>query len=189
MKLADIKIVAFDFEDEYLMRDLEWRVNEVLPELRAEAELRFTATIPKGAFQSRRRQYLAPAFLDALELLPLSAARVLGVTDVDIYAPDLHYVFGQARIMGREGVISLTRLREEFYGKIPSREVLLRRARVEAVHELGHTFGLEHCHNHHCVMFLSNGIAHTDRKSDEYCEVCRAELTILIGKFLSQGVR
>ncbi|MBI2863157.1 MAG: archaemetzincin family Zn-dependent metalloprotease [Chloroflexi bacterium] len=188
MERADIRIVTFEYIDAELLLELQQRLYQVLPRsMTVKAETALSLPIPGASFNARRSQYLATTFLDALEQLPLPGMRVIGVANVDLYAPDLRYVFGQARILGREGIISLARLRQEYYGKSANRELLLQRARVEAVHELGHTFGLEHCFDHHCAMFLSNGIAHTDRKADEYCAQCRAELASLIDRFLRQS--
>jgi len=50
------------------------------------------------------------------------------------------------------------------------------RAVKEAVHELGHTFGLDHCSDPRCVMHFSNMLADTDRKGREFCPSCRARL-------------
>jgi archaemetzincin len=52
------------------------------------------------------------------------------------------------------------------------------RARLlkEAVHELGHTLGLDHCSDPRCVMHFSNKLADTDVKGDAYCDRCVARL-------------
>lgn len=42
----------------------------------------------------------------------------------------------------------------------------------EAVHELGHTFGLVHCIDPKCVMFFSNSLADTDNKNTKFCKKC-----------------
>ena len=41
----------------------------------------------------------------------------------------------------------------------------------EAIHELGHTFGLRHCYNL-CVMRSSNSLKETDEKSSKFCNSC-----------------
>src|SRR5207247_8694152 len=51
-----------------------------------------------------------------------------------------------------------------------------RRATTEAIHELGHTYGLAHCQNPECVMWFSNTVAETDRKGIKFCSVHAAAL-------------
>jgi archaemetzincin len=104
------------------------------------------------------------------------AHRLLGLVDQDCYTPGLNFVFGQAMAGGRDAVVALPRLRQEFYG-LPEDEVLFKeRAIKEAVHELGHTYGLGHCPNSRCVMHFSNSLADTDIKGVSFCRTCRGEL-------------
>ncbi|MFL6406200.1 MAG: archemetzincin, partial [Nitrososphaeraceae archaeon] len=46
----------------------------------------------------------------------------------------------------------------------------------EAVHELGHAFGLTHCESIKCVMHFSNSLSDTDIKTNHLCNVCRGHL-------------
>jgi len=43
----------------------------------------------------------------------------------------------------------------------------------EAVHELGHTYGLKHCPNPACVMHFSNSLHDTDLKGWKFCPNCQ----------------
>jgi archaemetzincin len=54
--------------------------------------------------------------------------------------------------------------------------MLVRRAVTEAVHELGHVWGLGHCTRRDCVMWFSNTLAETDRKGSTFCERCARQL-------------
>lgn len=122
------------------------------------------------AYDPNRRQYSSPVILkDLYQRLPTDTLRLLGVVRVDIYVPQFNYVFGQAAVDGLVSVISLHRLDPEFYGNPPDVQLLEQRAAKEAIHELGHTFGLRHCDNPTCVMYFSNNIEDTDRKSAQFC--------------------
>lgn len=134
--------------------------------------------LPPGAYHPRRAQYHAPAFLESLRTLALPhVVRVLGVTGVDLYVPELNFVFGQAEFPGQVAVISLCRLRPQFYGLGLDQKLLGERALKEAVHELGHTFGLAHCPRPTCVMHFSNSLLDTDHKGSDFCLACRRKLS------------
>lgn len=72
--------------------------------------------LPNNGFNEKRNQYLASEFLKIAKKLP--AKKVLSVTDVDLFAPNLNFVFGQAQINGKCAVISLFRLKEYVSHKI-----------------------------------------------------------------------
>jgi archaemetzincin len=119
-----------------------------------------------------RNQHYSTAILQAMQPLVEPGARLLAVTSVDLYVPVLTFVFGEAQLSGGCAVVSLHRLREEFYG-LPAREELMRERLVkEAVHELGHTFGLRHCDDWRCVMTSSHGVERLDVKGAEFCFLC-----------------
>jgi archaemetzincin len=134
------------------------------------------AVLPLPAADRARKQILARAILAQLRALPdPGASRVLGVTEADLYAPGLNFVFGEADLGGRGAVISLARLRPEYYRLEPNPALLLGRAVKEAVHELGHTYGLSHCARPSCVMHFSITLADTDRKGARPCADCQAQ--------------
>ncbi|NWF52939.1 MAG: archaemetzincin family Zn-dependent metalloprotease [Nitrospirae bacterium] len=131
---------------------------------------------PHYAFNKKRNQYLSTAILNAIkeqkEYAPYE--RILGIVDHDLYVPELNFVFGEAST--KVAVISLTRLRQGFYGLPEDSNLFQKRVLTEAVHELGHTYGLGHCSNPHCVMFFSNSLMDTDRKGSELCPRCKSKL-------------
>jgi archaemetzincin len=73
-----------------------------------------------------------------------NADAVLGITDRDLYAENFNFIFGLA--YSDCSVISLYRLVSEDKGLFYIRAV------KEAVHELGHVAGLDHCPNIGCVI-------------------------------------
>ena len=133
--------------------------------------------IPEGWYDAARQQYQSVEVMKALaETAPRDTARLLGVTEVDLAIPMLTFLFGQAQLNGPVAVVSLCRLRQEFYG-LPANDGLLReRARKEMLHELGHTFGLTHCSEPQCAMSLATHIDLVDTKKERYCARCGAHM-------------
>lgn len=130
------------------------------------------------SFNPRSGQYYATRILAALEkhARDIGKDRLLGVTDLDLYVPNMNFVFGEARLPGRVAVISTHRLRGTTdYGDA---ELFPIRVVKEAVHELGHTLGLAHCKTPSCVMYFSNSLRDTDRKGEDCCENCSKKLRI-----------
>ncbi len=137
-----------------------------------------TLPLPATGYDPRRRQYRGDALIGVLRTLPYpTAERILGLTDADCYAPGLNFIFGQATADGREAFVALSRLRQSFYNLPEDPTLFRRRALTEAVHELGHTWGLPHCPDPHCVMHFSNTLHDTDVKGADFCLRCRRRLS------------
>lgn len=130
---------------------------------------------PGAAFEPARGQFHSTVILRQLAESGAGTddARILGVTEMDLFVPVLTFVFGEAQLDGRCAVVSLHRLREEFYGLPPNPALLRERAVKEAVHELGHTFGLRHCSDWRCVMASTHAVERLDLKGAEFCDGCR----------------
>jgi archaemetzincin len=95
----------------------------------------------------------------------------------DAYSENLNFVFGEASSLGGQvAAIYLARLRPEFYNHISDQQIFNDRIVKEAIHELGHTFGLIHCNNKKCVMHFSNSLYDTDFKNKSFCENCKNKL-------------
>ena len=102
--------------------------------------------------------------------------KILAICDFDAYSGNLNFVFGEVHLDGSISAIYLPRLGQEFYGLKPDKSVFCQRLVKEAVHELGHSFGLSHCKNIKCVMHFSNSLSDTDIKTNDLCDVCKVHL-------------
>jgi archaemetzincin len=99
----------------------------------------FTAdsiSLLEDAYNASRKQYHSTVLLDALVRHKRPDwERLIGVTDVDLYTPDLNFVFGEADARRGVAVFSLARLHTA------DRDRFAHRVATEAVHEIGHTYG------------------------------------------------
>ncbi len=134
---------------------------------------------PQGAYDPKRRQHASGKVLRWLLEAGPGGGKVLGITDRDLFIPILTYVFGEAQLGGGAAVVSLARLTEEV--ELAGPRLLVERLAKEAVHELGHAFGLVHCQDPVCVMSRSAGVRDVDEKSHALCPDCRERLWELTG--------
>jgi archaemetzincin len=137
------------------------------------------------AFDADRNQYASVPILEMLlRRCPEDGDKLLAVTGRDLFIPMLTFVFGHAQLGGSVGIVSLARLRQEFYG-LPSDPALFeRRLGTEVLHETGHLFGLIHCADRRCAMSLATGVRQIDSKDNAFCPQCAARLS----KFTGSGL-
>lgn len=173
-KMETILIVPIGKVDAEIMEDLKTGLKGVWA--RDIAIGKATAE-PDYAYNPKRKQYSGEGILNKLqnEYATSNYEKVLGVVDHDLYVPDLNFIFGLAG--NKEVIIAISRLRPQFYGLIKNKSLFNKRVLSEAVHELGHAYGLQHCLNNYCVMFFSNTLTDTDTKGYNFCPVCRKKLT------------
>lgn len=162
-------------------------MGDVAPDLPARLapplEARFSASViveppeepPAGSLDGARRQYDGAALLQALLATPPPAAGWrLALLAGDLFVPGLAFAFGLSTLGGCCGVVALDRLDPARGGESPDPDRFFQRVLTEAVHELGHMAGLDHCPAQDCVMHFSADVADTDRKGLEFCRNCRA---------------
>jgi archaemetzincin len=163
----------------------------LLTQLHGEAERVFNVSArvwhgherPVDSFDPRRQQHSSTRILKwLLETRPRQGAKVVGVTDVDLYIPILTFVYGEAQLGGAAAVVSTARLAPED-GFLTDRELVRARAVKETIHELGHTFGLIHCPRTECVMSRSVNLVQVDAKNGGLCRDC----AIRYGELRQQG--
>ena len=131
-------------------------------------------------YDPMRRQYDGNRILKEMGSISSSQyIKKVGLFRVDLFIPILTYIFGQASLKGSIGIASLYRLRNEHYGMKKDEDLLLDRFGKVIIHELGHMFGLVHCHIPTCVMRSSTYVEDIDQKSHNLCNKCRTEIGLL----------
>jgi archaemetzincin len=132
---------------------------------------------PAVAYHTERQQFHSSEILQRIQgLVRPKDWRFLAVTDVDLYIPILKYVFGEAQIGGPCAVVSVARLRQEFYGLERDDALLRQRLLKESVHELGHTVDLRHCQDYRCIMASSHAVEWIDLRESALCDACGYEV-------------
>lgn len=133
-------------------------------------------SLPPFAWTEERRRWRAERILAFLESTqPGSAHRTLGVTTEDISTTKPPHrdwgVIGLGTIGGPTAVVSAFRTT-----KGVSAAVARVRLAKMAVHEVGHTLGLEHCPTSGCLMQDAQGTIRTADASSDLCDSCRTRL-------------
>ena len=126
---------------------------------------------PRDAYDPKRKQHLSGKMLRFLLETGPDGGKVLGITDRDLFIPILTYVYGEAQLGGKAAVVSTARLWEDV--DVIGPRLFAERLVKEAIHELGHAFGLVHCDAPRCVMRRSTNVAGLDLKSAAFCDDCR----------------
>ena len=134
-----------------------------------------------ACFDAARKQYDANQLLEMVHAEHAeSSLKTIGLFKVDLFIPILTYIFGQAQYKGPVGITSVYRLRNEQYGLPQNEQLLYERFRKVIIHELGHTFGLIHCHVPICVMRPGAYVEDIDQKKHLFCNKCKKELEQVI---------
>ena len=135
------------------------------------------APLPADSYTKARRRWRAEKLLRFLRgAMPADGARILGLTASDISTTkgevDDWGVMGLGEEPGVATVISSFRCRKKARDAAHARERL---AKV-AVHEIGHSLGLDHCPTAGCLMHDAEGKVVTVDDEYDLCPRCRARV-------------
>jgi len=153
--------------------------------------------IPSTLFNDEKKQYDGRKLLKFLtENMTLREVKNinLAVFDRDIYKGNLDHLFGLASPFPKIAVISIMRMHPHFNedyfseglkkrkaGRFPllvkrlnstEKKLYYERILKEAVHGIGHTFGLIHCSSKNCIMYPSIASEDIDSKDITFCKAC-----------------
>ncbi len=179
-----ITISPIGILDEILIKGIRLEINRVFG---FGTEIEILLDNIDFAFDTTRNQYHSTAVLEKLaDLASPKAVKILAITEVDLFIPILTHVYGEAQLGGKACIISTKRLSDES-PSLANPGGVFGRAKKEAIHELGHTFGLRHCRDHACIMHYCRSIKDVDRKTDQLCRYCSVLLDDELKRMMKKG--
>jgi len=149
--------------------------------LRTKCRLLRKIDIPQHAHNHWRKQYNSEIIMSEVANIPEvkfidKDIPTLMIIDQDIYFKTLNFVFGLEDPITNACIVSTARLRPELYDEKSDERKVTQRLIKEAIHEIGHLKGMDHCGNKKCVMAYSPSVNYIDTKEKEFCEQCKIEM-------------
>lgn len=173
MIISSIKIVSFAYFDHSFTKRI---ASAVGLEFNTEVQIKEGHLDISEYYDAPRRQYKGNELLQSVETnFSDETQKTIGLFNVDLFIPILTYIFGQAYLGGNTAIASAYRLSNARYGMKEDFGLLLERMTKEVIHELGHNYGLIHCHTPGCVMASSTYVEDIDQKSTSFCRKCRGK--------------
>jgi predicted Zn-dependent protease len=177
-----LELVPIGTPDPHLLAWLRTELERDLPWIRAAGTRTFAPReewrLPRNG--QRPADWVLDALVDWHDSRRLHPDRhwLLGITELDLCGPGREFVLGEATIGGCCALVSLARLHPTDHDPGDASAWLRMRLRKEAVHELGHMVGLDHCAGPACVMQPSAGVSDADAKPGDFCERCQRLLSV-----------
>jgi archaemetzincin len=174
VKAENINLISFGYFDKGLLDTVS---DQVVREFNMPVKTREGFLDLSEFYDPARKQYNGTSLLKKIDSdFAGDLSKTLGLFNVDLFIPILTYIFGQAFLNGKAGIISVYRLSNERYGMKPDKNLLAERFRKEIIHELGHMFGLVHCSDPVCIMRSGSYVEDIDQKGLTFCEKCRMQI-------------
>lgn len=175
MPKTRIHIISFTFRDHQFLEQVRHAVSH---EFGVAVKIREGHMDLTRHLDPTRKQYQADEILQQFhQHYSNGHKKVLGIFNVDLFIPILTFIYGQAYLNGDAGIASTYRLNPSRYGMPEDQQLLCTRTIKEVIHELGHTYGLIHCHHPGCVMNSSTYVEDIDQKDASFCSSCHSKLT------------
>lgn len=142
-------------------------------------EVRESPILLRG-FNRQRNQHNARTILDGIQdkytRVNGTDESLLLVVGADLCIPGCDFIFGLARAGINAAIISTARLGNGYYGRKHRDDDIIDRVVKEGAHEIGHLFGLTHCDDPECIMFLPETLDDLDGKKKMLCPLCQEHL-------------
>ena len=171
--MADLTILPVEFQEPDILHPVRLKISDVL---NWDIAVEFRNLNLDEWLNEDRDQYDAGRILRDFEHKATNNLLII-MTSKDIFIPILTFVFGLSKLGGNVSIVSTCRLKTEFYGLPPDRDLLQDRLLKESVHEIGHNLNLQHCQNYACVMSMSSSVEELELKGHTFCQECFRAIT------------
>lgn len=132
---------------------------------------------PEEAFNVIRNQHYASIILQKLERIKANnKEQVIAVCEEDIYLPDEAYVITHYDSVSGTAIISLNKIRQEFYGLPEDDKKIYSRLYKLAVQQMAYLNGAAGCRNPKCIHYFSMNMMDIDNRGTKLCDICRRQL-------------
>lgn len=157
-----------------------WLLDSIGDQLKAVTNafiiIRSNKPLPGSSYGPSRHRFIADSILGFLSLQSIpTGAKILGITNRDIETKTGNHpnwgVMGLAYCPGNSMIVSTFRVKE--YPRLRKRFV--QHTLILCLHELGHSYSLDHCPDKTCIMQDAKGKSRLDF-SKHYCSVCGQKL-------------
>ena len=172
MSLEKLSIVPLEIIDDKIVQNLHLKLEEVFKISVDQIEWNSISQLEKSYFKSGLKYRSTELINYFSKYIQGEINGILFITISDLYSPVFARYYGEAQLNGKVGIISAFHLNENLSEESHNSVVFLSRLQKEAIHEVGHLFGVTHCMDPNCVMNLSGKSCDIDIKSSSFCKNC-----------------